>query len=110
MKTAVLFGALLSVLSGVAQTTVIYQTGFEAPIFHTGQLSGQSGWSGTTVGTVESGITYSGTQAVEFNPVGTSLQNHSSIATAYKPLAGTGENAVVLQVAAMFSSSGTQSA
>jgi hypothetical protein len=84
---------------------VVFSTGFEAPTYTTGKLAGQNGWFGSTVGVVESGVAYTGTQAVEFNSAGTSGQNLTYLGPPLVPDAGDLE--VTLQVAAMFSSSGT---
>lgn len=42
----------------------VFSTSFEAPTFQPGQLAGQGGFTGSTVGQVESGIANTGTQAV----------------------------------------------
>ncbi|MFO0908913.1 MAG: PEP-CTERM sorting domain-containing protein [Isosphaeraceae bacterium] len=58
---------------GVARAQVIYSTGFEAPTFTTGTLSGQGGWTvlgPTNLTVVENTFASTGTQAVRINALG----------------------------------------
>jgi hypothetical protein len=54
--------------------TVVYATGFEPPTYTTGALSGQNGWTGSLLGTVETTTVFAGSQAVEYNAIGVSGQ------------------------------------
>ncbi|MCB8933645.1 MAG: PEP-CTERM sorting domain-containing protein [Fimbriimonadaceae bacterium] len=61
-----LLAGLAGFSAGSAQT--IFETGFEQPTYSVGDLGGQDGWMitpGNAVGTVQGGITSSGSQAAE---------------------------------------------
>lgn len=80
MKTFWAGAALLMMLAAaITHAAVIYQTGFEAPAFSTGQLSGQNGWvsnnSGTNLAVVQNSVAASGDQA-GYTPRGEDLNNN----------------------------------
>jgi len=57
---------VVAVLTGAAsavQAGIIYQTGFGAPDFTSGPVTGQDGWTGD--GAIQAGIVISGSQAME---------------------------------------------
>jgi hypothetical protein len=69
---------LLIFLAAGTHAAVIYQTGFEAPSFSTGQLSGQNGWAsdntGTNLAVVQNSVANEGTQA-GYTPRGEDVNN-----------------------------------
>ena len=77
----------------------VFSASFEAPTFPLGQLAGQGGFTGSTVGQVENGIVHTGSQAVVYNSSGNAGQNVTDVSTSY-----TGAGVVTIQVAGRFSS------
>lgn len=109
MKRIGLAAALVSVLSvTVCHATVIFQTGFEQPDYAPGALAGQNGWISSSVPYVESGIAFSGSQAVAVDATGTSGQNIDDLGLNYTAL-GNPENVVTYDVEFMQSTLGTSS-
>lgn len=63
--------ATFCLFSTSAFPATVYQTGFEAPTFTTGALSGQDNWSGAGFGAttlVETAVVHNGSQAVIITP------------------------------------------
>src|SRR5262245_16041186 len=70
--------SLLFFLSQIGMAGVLFKTGFDAnetPPYSIGNLVPQNGWFQSTVAKVQTAVTFSGTQAVQFNAAGTSGQN-----------------------------------
>jgi PEP-CTERM motif len=61
--------AVASLLAGAtaANATVLYQTGFEAPVYSLGPLNGQDGWYNTSLGQVQTTTVLSGSQAMSID-------------------------------------------
>jgi hypothetical protein len=55
---------LITLGSLSAHADVLYQTGFEPPVYSVGPLNGQDGWSSPSLGQVETTTVLSGSQAV----------------------------------------------
>jgi hypothetical protein len=64
--------------SGAARAGILYQTGFEAPTYTTGELLGQDGWSTAVPGTaqVQTTTVLSGTQALEVDLTSATFPAH----------------------------------
>jgi hypothetical protein len=88
----------------LASADTVYQTGFESPTYAAGTLSGQGGWAGSTITTVESTVVHSGAQAIGFNASQvTSAQ--SLIGTAVSYTYPGGQSIVTVQIDAYFTQS-----
>jgi hypothetical protein len=83
---------------GTARADVLYQTGFEAPTYTTGDLNGQDGWGTTVPGAiqVESTTVHFGLQAVAVDlsnaPGSPFLTNFAGRAISYDSTANPGDN------------------
>lgn len=109
MKNIALYVGFVSFLAApLAQATVIFQTGFEAPTYTTGTLNGQNSWGISPVPVVESGVANSGSQAVQVAATGTTGQNLDDHGLSYTAI-GNPENVVTFNIAFMQSTTGTSS-
>lgn len=66
-----------------AQSTIIYQTGFEPPTFSTGPLNGQNNWQAigpASSAVIETAVVKTGLQAVQVSPSAASLDGASRAA------------------------------
>ena len=108
-----LFFAILFVAS-TASAAVIYQSGFESPGYTPGVLAGQDGWLNITAPSgnivVQSGISRSGTQAVDFSASGAQAFTRDSRLTGYDTSVPGNDNNVSTSTDFMLGTTGTPSA
>src|SRR5438874_1618488 len=100
--------AALTITCEAASASVIFQTGFEPPVYSLGTLNGKDQWFNATVPMVQAGTLFSGVQGLEYDAGLVSAQDASFRPITYTS-SGNPESVLIGHIEMMLSDAGSPS-